>query len=305
MANAKLLLVDGHALAYRAHYALGSLCNSRSEPTGALYGFIQTLRKYIVDHQPTHLAVAFDLGAPARLKDLPTYKIQRPPTPEDLEKQIPQMKSWLAASRIPILEQESYEADDIIATVVAQASPLHWQCLIATNDKDLCQLVNEKTQILLPLAKGKKGLSPLMDRAAVQSRYGIEPSQIVDYISLIGDSVDNIPGIPGIGPKTASQLLRQFGTLQILLQRLDDIPNKNLRQKISDHVELLRRNRALITLRTDVPLDVSLEALKISAPDYDRLIPILERLEFKSLLATAQAEAKACATADSPQQILL
>ncbi len=288
MSHPKLLLVDGYALAYRAYYALPTLRNSLGQPTGAIYGFVKTLHKWIRDHEPTHLAIAFDLGPPVRLKELPTYKAQRPPTPEDLESQTPLLKDWVRASRIPLLELHGHEADDIIAVLALQADALHWQTLIATNDKDLSQLVTGRTRILKPAGK-KNEPDILLDPAGVRARFGVSPRQIPDYLALLGDASDNIPGVKGVGPKTASGLIAKFGSLDALLNKPEKIENPVLREKITSNADLLRRNLALVTLRTDLPLDSKLDELKLADPDYGRLIPFLERLGSKSLLAEAHA----------------
>lgn len=300
MAAPTLLLVDAYALLYRAFHALPPLRNALGEPTGAVYGFIKTLRKYIADYQPTHWAIVFDLGAPAaRLRQLPTYKAQRPPTPKDLENQLPLLRDWLAASRIPIVEREGEEADDLIATLADHAAARGVCCLIASGDKDFAQLVTDQVRLLKPIAKGKPEEAALMDADAVRARYGVAPQQMADYLALLGDASDNIPGVAGVGPKTASALLQKFGSLENLLRNLPKIENPALRDKLGAHADLLRRNQTLVTLRRDLPLDISLDALKLAPPDYSRLLPVLQRLGSKSLLAEAQKSSQ------SMQPILL
>jgi DNA polymerase-1 len=277
-----LLLVDAYSLIYRAFYAIRNLTGPGGEPVNAVYGFTKMLRKLLADHQPTHAAIAFDLGAPRqRLAVLPTYKAQRPPTPPALEVQLPVVREVLSAMRLPVIELEGEEADDIIATLATRAAEQQAKVLIASSDKDLLQLVGPLIQVIRP----DGGETACVDPRAVETRYGVKPAQIVDLLSLTGDAVDNIPGVPGVGEKTAAELLRTYSTLDNLLAHISEITKPKLRDALASRAEQLRLNRALITLITDVTLPVRPEALTLQPPDNGRLRSLFQQLGFKSLAA--------------------
>jgi DNA polymerase-1 len=277
-----LLLYDAYSLIYRAFYAIRSLTGPNGEPVNAIYGLTKMLKKLVADHGPSHHAAAFDLGAPhKRLALLPSYKAQRPPTPPDLDKQLPAIRAILQAMRVPTVEMEGEEADDIIATLAVQAARAGHDVLIASNDKDFAQIVGARIRLLRPDAKETTTVDP----PAVRARFGVAPEQIVDFLSLLGDSVDNIPGAPGVGEKTAAQLLQLYGTLDNLLAHVSEIAKPKLRDSLAASADRLRANRELITLQTDMPLPVRLEALKVQPPDAAALAVLYRRFGFKSLLA--------------------
>jgi DNA polymerase-1 len=277
-----VLLYDTYSLIYRAFHAIRFLSGPDGQPVNAIYGLVRMLQKMAADHPPSHHAAVFDLGAPRqRLGLLPSYKSQRPPTPADLDRQLPVIREVLLAKRVPIVEIEGEEADDIIATLAVGAAGANHQVLIASNDKDFMQIVGPRISLLRP--DGKQ--SVLVDPEAVRERYGVSPEQIVDLFSLQGDSVDNIPGVPGVGEKTAAQLLQHYGTLDNLLVRAAEIAKPRLRDSILASAERVRTNRRLIRLRTDIPLSVSLEGLKVQEPNATALSAIYRRCGFKSLLA--------------------
>lgn len=245
------------------------------------------VRKLRADHNPSHWATVFDLGAPReRLAILPSYKEHRPPTPPALESQLPGIREMLAAMRIPVVEQEGVEADDIIATLATCAAAANQTVLIASSDKDFLQLINPSILMIRP--EGKQ--SALIDSNAVISRYGVRPDQMVDYLSLLGDAVDNVPGVPGVGEKTAAELLRQFGTIDNLLTQAADIPRAKLRDTIVSQAERLHVNRALIALHADVKLSTTLDMLKVSTPDIVKLRSLCQQFGFKSLLKDFEDE---------------
>ncbi len=284
----KLLLVDAYSLIYRAFFAIRSLTGPEGQPVNAIYGFTKMLRKLLAEHRPTHCAVVFDLGPPqARLAALPSYKEQRPPTPPDLDAQLPAIRAVLAAMRLPVVESHGEEADDIIATLATRAAREGVEVLIASNDKDFAQLVGPGIRLLRPGTTEEA----VLDAGGVQARYGVRPDQIVDFLSLVGDSVDNIPGVPGVGEKTAADLLRRYGSIDQLLARASELPRPKLRDALAASADRLRANRALIALRTDLPLSVNLADLKVQPPDYAALTAELKRLGFKSLVAELEAEA--------------
>ena len=277
-----VLLYDAYSLIYRAFHAIRFLSGPDGQPVNAIYGLARMLQKMAADHTPSHHAAAFDLGAPhKRLALLPSYKAQRPPTPPDLDRQLPVIRQMLDAMRVPIVEIEGEEADDIIATLALGVAGANHHVLIVSNDKDFMQIVDPRISLLRPVAKE----SVLVDPEAVRKRYGVSPEQIVDFLSLQGDSVDNIPGAPGVGEKTAAQLLQRYGTLDNLLACAPEIAKPRLRDSILASAEKVRKNQQLIRLRTDLPLSVSLDGLRVQEPNPTALAAIYRRCGFKSLLA--------------------
>jgi DNA polymerase-1 len=279
---ARVLLYDAYSLIYRAFYAIPSLSGPDGQPVNAIYCLAKMLQKMAAEQTPSHHAAVFDLGAPhKRLALLPSYKAHRPPTPPDLDRQLPVIRDLLGALRIPLVEIEGEEADDIIATLANSAAGLGQDVLIASNDKDFMQLVGPRIRLLRP--DGKQ--STLTDPDGVRNRFGVSPEQMVDYLSLLGDSVDNIQGAPGIGAKTATQLLHTYGTLDNILAHVAEIAKPKLRESLVASAERLQTNRQLIQLHTDLPLCLPLENLKVRDPDAVALAAIYRRCGFKSLLA--------------------
>ena len=280
------LLVDAFSLIYRAFFAIPILTAPDGRPVNAIYGFTKMLRKLCADFAHTHVAVVFDLGPPARrLKCLPSYKAQRPPTPPSLEEQLSGIREMLAALRVAVVEIEGEEADDVIATLAVQAAHAGARSVIASSDKDFFQLVGPHVQVIRP--DGKQ--SVLLDAGAVFARYGVKPEQITDYLSLIGDSVDNIPGVPGVGPKTAVELLTTFQSLDNLLQRTGEISKPKLRETIEARAAQIRANRVLIALHTDLDLPMPLDSLQTQPADTAKLATLFQKHGFKSLLAALHA----------------
>ena len=284
-----LLLVDAYAMIYRAFYAIRQLTGPDGQPVNAIYGCTKMLRKYLAEHRPTHCAVVFDLGPPRqRLAILPSYKAQRPPTPPDLEAQVPPIRDVLRALRLPIVERDGEEADDIIATLADRAAQAGQSVLIASNDKDFAQLVTDQIRLL---RSGNKA-DQIFDVAAVQGKYGVLPDQIVDLYSLIGDSADNIPGVPGIGEKTATTLLQRFHDVDQLQARVAEVDRLQLRAALLTHADRLLKNRQLIQLHRDVELPVGWDDLRVQSPDYPALLSALQRHGFQSLLSEIQHESR-------------
>jgi DNA polymerase-1 len=282
----KLLLFDAYSLIYRAFYAIRELTGPDGQPVNAIYGFLRMTRKMIADQKPTHCAAVFDLGAPQyRLGLLPTYKEQRPPTPQALDAQVPVLREILDAMRLPIVEVAGEEADDIIGTLAVQAATAGSNVLIASSDKDFTQIINSQIQVIRPDGS-------ICDARQVEERYGVRPDQMVDYLSLLGDSVDNIRGVPGVGEKTAAELLRQHGTIETLLAAAPTLPKPKLRESLMNAADQLRLNRALIALQCTLPLPVGWESLKVEPADSARLIPLLKKCGFKSLLAEIEKESQ-------------
>jgi DNA polymerase-1 len=289
MANT-VLLIDAYAIIYRAFYAIPHLTAPDGQPVNAVFGFIKMVRKAIADHRPTHAAVVFDLGPPQkRLETLPSYKAQRPPTPPDLDAQLPMIRQAIEALRLTLVEKDGEEADDLIASIAIRASQQGDKVIIMSSDKDFLQLVTDQIRMARPDGKN----TVLYDPAKVQERYGVTPSQMVDLLSLVGDSVDNIPGVPGIGPKTAARLLNQFGNLETLLDRTKEITQPKLRESLQAHAMQARQNRDLIRLHTDVQPDLDLSSLRMQELNAQSFANICRACGFKTLqseITTQQQE---------------
>ena len=284
-----LLLVDAYSQIYRAFFAIRSLTGPNDEPVNALYGFTKMQRKMLTDYHPSHCAVVFDLGAPrARLSILPSYKEQRPPTPPDLDAQLPAIREVITAMRLPIVEIDGEEADDLIATLALRAAQDDWDVLIASNDKDFTQIVGPRIRLIRP----NDNEATVWEAADVETRYGVQPEQMVDFLSLTGDAVDNIQGVTGVGEKTAAELLRKFGSVDKLLAGIDEISKPKLREAIRAAADRLCTNRQLVSLHKDLEVGVTLESLKLQTPDYAKLAAICKRFGFKSLLAEVEKESQ-------------
>jgi DNA polymerase-1 len=282
MADNKLLLVDAYAQIYRAFYAIRALNGPDGSPVNAVFGFTKMLRKFLTDHQPTHAAVVYDLGAPQRRLDaLPSYKEQRPPTPPDLERQLPVIREVLDGLRIAVVEREGEEADDIIGTLAKRAEVAGYDVLIASNDKDFMQIVSPRIRLL----RGNGKDQAIIDPAGVKASYGLDAGQMVDYFSLIGDSVDNIPGVPGIGKLTATALLQQYGTVAGILAAAPQITKPKLRAALLAAGDQIKLNRSLVELDCNVPGLPDLTSLAVQRQDADKLRAVHARCGFRTLLA--------------------
>jgi DNA polymerase-1 len=280
-----LLLVDGHAYAYRAFYAIRSLNSPDGAPTNAIYGFVKMLQKMEGILRPSHRLVLWDRGLAAeRMAELPGYKQQRSPTPEDLERQFPEIERWLDAAGIAAWSQAETEADDWIGTYARRAEAQGWRTVVASSDKDFMQLVGPQVGLFNPNDKTEK----VWTAAEVEAKTGVQPHQVVDWLSLIGDAVDNIPGVPGVGPKTATQLLLKYGSIESLLARVSEVKSESQRSNLQASVEQLQRNRRLISLKTDLSGGPALESLRVGTPDApgrERLGAMYRRWGFRSLLS--------------------
>jgi len=283
--TARLLIVDGHAYAYRAFHAIQKLNGPDGAPTNAIYGFIKMLSKMETTLQPTHHCVVWDGGLCAqRMEALPEYKIHRPPMPGDLDRQLPEIESYLAASNTPSFVNDGVEADDWIASQACCAARADVDVVIASADKDFLQLVSPRVGLLNPNDKSEA----VWKAEQVRAKTGLEPGQVVDWLSLIGDAVDNIEGVPGVGPKTATDLLQQFGSIDNLYVRLSEVKSDRIRASLQAAEAAVRRNQKLIRLHADLPCDFDLETLSVRRADPDRLRPLYERWGFKTLLAQLQ-----------------
>ncbi len=279
----QIYLIDGTAYIYRAFYALPPMTNSRGLPTSAIYGFTNMFCKVLRERVPEYAAVVFDAGGETeRHRAFEAYKAQRPPMPDALASQVPYIYQVVEALKVPTLMEEGYEADDIIGTIAVRAADHGFQVTIVSGDKDLFQLVGPAVQVYDPMRDKTYRVQDVVDR------YGVPPQAMVDLMSLTGDAVDNIPGVPGVGEKTASALIQEFGALEHLLGSLDRVKRPKLREALRAHAEQIQMNRTLVTIRTDVPVSVSPEALRRPLPDWERLRNLFRELEFTRLLASLE-----------------
>ncbi|HEY2082369.1 MAG TPA: 5'-3' exonuclease H3TH domain-containing protein, partial [Verrucomicrobiae bacterium] len=280
----RLFLLDGMALVYRAHFALIArpIFTSKGVNSSALYGFTQTLLEILSKQQPTHIAVAFDTEAPTpRHTIFPEYKATRQAMPEDLSAALPHVRRMLEAFHVPILECDGYEADDIIGTLARRAEKEGFQTYMVTPDKDFGQLVDENTFLYRPSRQGD-GIE-IMGIAEIQKRWGIQRTeQVIDVLALMGDSVDNVPGVPGIGEKTATKLVAEFGTVENLLARTGELKGK-LKENLENNRDAALLSKKLVTLLCDAPCEYELESLKLRPPDEEKVKEMLIEWEFNSI----------------------
>ncbi len=290
----KLLLIDGHYYVYRSFFAIRDLKNKRGEPTNAIYGFIKTVRRMVKDLQPDLGAVIWDMGIPKRRTELqPAYKQQRAEMPDDMRPQLTFIQNVVPLLGFASLGLPDTEADDLMASYAIAARARGDEVVLATNDKDLFQLVDDGVRVYstnkADLAAPSDAFA-LLGAEAVRKKWGVEPAQISDVLSLIGDTVDNIPGVNGLGPKGAATLLAAHGSLSAVLADLDAVKNEKLREKLRAAREQIEQNREMVRLDLDLPLPRPLDELQIQ-PRYHALIGELEKCDFKSLLAEVKAEA--------------
>lgn len=278
----RLFLLDAYALIYRSYYAFlkNPRINSKGLNTSAIMGFVNTLNEVITKEQPTYMAVAFDHGKTFRHEAFPAYKAQREETPEDIRASVPIIKDILEAYHIPVLQADGFEADDVIGTLATAAGREGIETYMLTPDKDYGQLVGGNVYIYRPRHGG--GYDTLGESEVTQ-KYGIATTaQVIDLLALMGDSADNFPGCPGVGEKTAAKLITQFGSIDNMLAHTDEIKGK-LREKVEGAVDDIRMSRFLATIRTDVPIALDLEKMKMTSPDEERLEKIFQKLEFRAL----------------------
>ena len=280
----RLFLLDGMALVYRAHFALIArpIFTSKGVNTSALYGFTQTLLEILSKQQPTHIAVAFDTDAPTpRHTIFPEYKATRQAMPEDLAAALPHVRRMLEAFRVPLLECDGYEADDIIGTLARRAEKEGFKTYMVTPDKDFGQLVDENTFLYRPRRSGDE--VEIMGVEEIKNRWGIQKTEhVIDVLALMGDSVDNVPGVPGVGEKTATKLVGQYGTVENLLAHLGELKGK-LKESLEKNREIALLSKKLVTLLCDAPCDYKLESLKLRPPDEPKVKELLIEFEFNSL----------------------
>ncbi len=282
----RLMLLDGNGLIYRGYFALidTPLTTSKGELVNAVFGFTNIVLRAMQDVAPTHVAIAFDLGKPTfRHERYAEYKATRQRMPDDLRDQFPKVRDVVAALAIPVYEAEGYEADDVIASLVDQAEARDLPTTIVTGDLDMLQLVSERTRLMVSL-RGGVANTVVYDVARIDERYGLRPDQMVDYKALKGDSTDNIPGVPGVGEKTASTLIRTWTTLEALYEHLDEVTPEKLRPKLEEARERVLESRELMRLVHDVPLDLDLDAARIGRYDREEVIRLFREYEFRTLI---------------------
>jgi len=286
----RLLLVDGHYYLYRSFFAIRGLTNARGEPTNAIYGFLKAIRRMISDVRPDYAAVVWDAGIPDHRMALhPGYKQNRDDMPDDLEVQEEPIRRTLPLMGVRCVFLEETEADDLIASYVNQARSRGFECVVATNDKDILQLVGEGVCVYSSgsaAGDAKEGFR-LLGIPEVTEKWGVPPAMIGDVLALTGDAADNIPGITGVGVKTASKWLGRFGSLGALLERCGEDPK--IDAKISPHRDLILKNRRMVTLDTGLPLPLPIEAMGID-PCYPELIAAMKEFGFRSLTADIERE---------------
>lgn len=285
----KLIVMDGNSIAYRAFYALPLLNNEQGTYTNAVFGFTTMLLRILEDEKPTHLLVAFDAGKVTfRHKDFKEYKGTRQKTPSELSEQFPLIRTLLDSFSIKHIEVEGYEADDIIGTLTRLADQEGWETKVFTGDKDMLQLVSENVHVALT----RKGISEVeyYDLAKLEEKYQLKPKQIIDLKGLMGDSSDNIPGVPGVGEKTALKLLYQFETVEKVYENLEQVSGKKLKENLANHRDDAFLSKELATIERQAPIDLLLEETVYNGYESEKVVPFFKELAFESLLARVGAE---------------
>lgn len=277
--NKPLILVDGSSYLYRAFHALPALANSQGFPTGAIYGVVSMLKKLITEYQPQYLTVVFDAkGKTFRDELYPAYKAHRPEMPSELVQQIEPLHEIIKALGVPILVIEGVEADDVIGTLAQEAIKKELPVLVSTGDKDLAQLVNDHITLINTMT------NTVLNPTTVKEKFGVPPERIVDYLTLIGDTSDNIPGVPQVGPKTAAKWLSEYGSLEQIIAQADAIKGK-VGESLRASLEQLALSRTLVTIKHDLPLSIKMQDLQVKQPERDKLIQLYKQMEFKTWLA--------------------
>lgn len=278
----KIMIIDGNSLAHRAFYALPLLTNRQGVFTNAVYGFTTMLLKVLKEEQPGYAVVAFDKGKTFRHERFESYKGQRKPTPQELRPQFPLIHRVLQALKISIMQLEGFEADDLIGTIATQAEQAGYEIIIVTGDRDSLQLVSENITAMIT----RKGISIMekYDLQTIQEKYCLQPLQLRDVKGLMGDASDNIPGVPGIGEKTAVKLIQEYGSIENIFINLEEMANKKLAEKIRPYQDQAILSKELGSIACTAPLEIDFSALRLQEPDYSQLLEVLRELEFNSLL---------------------
>ena len=284
MKNKKFVIVDAMALAYKAYYAFINhpLTTSKGEPTSAIFGFATQLLKVIEEENPDYLAIAFDSKEKTfRHERYANYKSSRQEMPEDMVPQIKRIKQMIDYLNIPVYIKPGYEADDLVGTAVKKAEKEGMESFAITPDKDYMQLVTEKTKIVKPGRRADE--IKIYDVKMVEKEYGFKPKQMIDYLALIGDSSDDIPGVKGIGPKSALPLIQKYGSIENIYKHIDEIEKAGIKKKLLEGKENAFLSKELATIRCDVPIEINFEDARFEHPDYEKLKELFLELEFKTL----------------------
>src|SRR5436189_3124106 len=286
MAGPVVYLIDGSSQMYRAYHAPvrtadgGLLRNAKGQPTNAVYIFVTMLRKLMNEHKPDYLAASFDLPGRTFRDDLVAdYKANRAPMPDELAEQIPMVHAACEALGVPILTSQRYEADDVIGTLAEKAAAAGFEVVIVTGDKDFFQLVRDGIKVYNPKEEGT-----WYDAAGVKDKFGVEPGQVVDVLALMGDTIDNIKGVPGIGEKGARDLIAKYGDLETLLAHADEIPNKRQREGLQHHAEDARQSRTLARIHVDCPVEFDAESMRYRGSSRERCFALVTRFGFRTLV---------------------
>ena len=307
MSGADLVLIDGSSYLYRAFHALPSLTNSHGEPTGALHGVLNMINKLVREEQATHIAVVFDAPGKTFRDDLfAAYKATRPPMPDDLRSQVEPILAAVKAMGLPLLQITGVEADDVIGTLCKRGADAGLKVLVSTGDKDMAQLVNDHVTLVNTMSDS------VLDRAAVKEKFDVFPEQIIDYLALVGDTSDNIPGVPKVGAKTAAKWLNQYGSADGIVAHADEITGK-VGDSLRESIEQLRLSQQLATIKLDVDLPLTIDELQRGSSNTEDLRSIFGRYELRTLLrqveessaATVVAPAAAVATEDRHYETVL
>lgn len=280
-----LFLIDGSALAYRSYFAFirNPLVNSKGENTSAVFGFTNSLLKILREENPDYMAVVFDTKAPTfRHEIFKDYKSTRAKMPQEMSEQLPRVRQVTESMNLPILEIDGFEADDLMGTLARRAKEKGLKVVLVTGDKDFLQLVDEDVKVLNPRRGGEE--PELLDRAGVEKKFGVPPEKVIEVLALMGDTSDNVPGIPGIGEKTALELIKKFGSLEKVLKNAELVKRKNVQKGLKEHADLARLSKRLVTIDTNVPFELELSQLKRKAFDLPRLKELFKELEFTRLL---------------------
>ena len=288
----KLVLIDGHALAYRGYYALPqSLTTSQGELTNAVFGFTSMLLNVLRDEKPDYIAVAFDVGKTFRHQEYKEYKAHRIEMPDELRTQMARIQEIVRALGIPIIEAEGYEADDVLGTLAQKAEKEGLETLIVTGDTDTFQLIDEHTRVLT--SRRSFSDTVVYDQEGIENRYGLQPQQLIDYKALVGDKSDNIPGVRGIGKKTATKLLQRYGSVEEIYAHLDEVESSRFRNALEKGRESAFLSKFLATIVTDLSVELDLEACRTTEFDRDRVKELFRELEFRTLLNRLPSEPEA------------
>ena len=288
----RIIIIDGNSLINRAYYAMQNPMITREGIyTQGIFGFLNMLTKIKNDYPSGYIAVAFDRKAPTfRHLEYSEYKAGRKKMPPELAMQLPLLKDVLDAMNIKRLEMDGWEADDIIGTIAVKAEAAGLESLIITGDKDELQLATDRTKVIIT----KKGISEfeLYDHDAMVAKYGFTPEQFIDFKGLMGDQSDNIPGVPGVGEKTATKLIIEYGSIENLLASIDSMPKNKLREKIEDNQQLAVMSKRLATINTNAPVDFNIEEFRLTEPDYDRLIEYIPDLNSTAFSGSSSSPKK-------------